>query len=545
MATRKISDLTLLGVGEVSSSDTLLLLDNSDPTDQNKRSAVGSIFTAVPSGTYTAPGIRFEGKTSTGLFSSSQGQVGLALGNSRLNLQKVGTTLNIEARDDADQNLDFKLSAQGTGKIRLGSVLAINDLNFIVPNSVDETKVAKFSSINLSAGLTNTYVFPSLEGQTNTTDELVTLKTTQSLENKTLVAPVFTGSLTIESFTSSGSATLGDDAADSLTVNSAATFAASTTFSNSVIMNQGATITGNLGLSSTTNVNMSTERGIQWLDTSTDPATINLQMYYSAFQDAAFITAVHQFGIYASESVTLADFGGNKYFRGEAANTILYHNNAARITTSATGINIGGAIDAVTSITGSGDITIATDKFTLASATGDAVFGGSIQCGGDITGGGNITATAGTDFQLGSINSAKLGIGRAASTYNLEVEGSIYSTGSTIIAGNGSAGKFILQKGAAAIGTHFTDNVGTDEMVLDSNANLGIGKTPGQRLDVSGNANIDGDLVVVTTDPSNNTGGKISAREVVLTDPITGSQSTLNYATSGGVSRGRVFFTNM
>ena len=545
MATRKISDLTLLGAGEVSSSDTLLLLDNSDPTDQNKRSAVGSIFTAVPSGTYTAPGVRFEGKTSTGLFSSSQGQVGLALGNSRLNLQKVGTTLNIEARDDADQNLDFKLSAQGTGKIRLGSVLAINDLNFIVPNSVDETKVAKFSSINLSAGLTNTYVFPSLEGQTNTTDELVTLKTTQSLENKTLVAPVFTGSLTIESFTSSGSATLGDDAADSLTVNSAATFAASTTFSNSVIMNQGATITGNLGLSSTTNVNMSTERGIQWLDTSTDPATINLQMYYSAFQDAAFITAVHQFGIYASESVTLADFGGNKYFRGEAANTILYHNNAARITTSATGINIGGAIDAVTSITGSGDITIATDKFTLASATGDAVFGGSIQCGGDITGGGNITATAGTDFQLGSINSAKLGIGRAASTYNLEVEGSIYSTGSTIIAGNGSAGKFILQKGAAAIGTHFTDNVGTDEMVLDSNANLGIGKTPGQRLDVSGNANIDGDLVVVTTDPSNNTGGKISAREVVLTDPITGSQSTLNYATSGGVSRGRVFFTNM
>ena len=62
MATRKISDLTLLGVGQVSSSDTLLLLDNSDPTDQNKRSAVGSIFTAVPSGTYTAPGVRFEGK---------------------------------------------------------------------------------------------------------------------------------------------------------------------------------------------------------------------------------------------------------------------------------------------------------------------------------------------------------------------------------------------------------------------------------------------------------------------------------------------------
>ena len=53
MATRKISDLTLLTSGNVSSSDTLLLLDNSDPTDQNKRTAIGSIFKAVPSGTYT------------------------------------------------------------------------------------------------------------------------------------------------------------------------------------------------------------------------------------------------------------------------------------------------------------------------------------------------------------------------------------------------------------------------------------------------------------------------------------------------------------
>ena len=532
MATRKISDLTLLGVGEVSSSDTLLLLDNSDPTDQNKRSAVGSIFTAIPSGTYTAPGIRFEGKTSTGLFSSSQGQVGLALGNSRLNLQKVGTTLNIEARDDADQNLDFKLSAQGTGKIRLGSVLAINDLNFIVPNSVDETKVAKFSSVNLTAGLTNVYSFPSNEGLTNTTDELVTLKATQSLENKTLVAPVFTGSLTIESFTASGSATIGDAAADSLTVNAAATFAASTTFSNSVIMSQGATITGDITLND--HLDMVDDKSIK-LGTDDD-----FVISYTNATDLATITTSASQLLLFSPSITLQDGGGNKYFKGNTTNTDIYHggDGTARITTN-TGISIGGAIDAVTSITGSGDITIATDKFTLDSATGNAVFGGNI------TGGGNVTATAGTTFQLGSSASAKLGIGRAASTYNLEVEGSIYSTGSTIIAGNGSAGKFILQKGAAAIGTHFTNNVGTDEMVLDSNANLGIGKSPSQRLDVSGNANVDGDLVVVTTNPSNNTGGKISAREVVLTDPITGSQSTLNYATSGGVSRARVFFTNM
>ena len=246
MATRKISDLTLLNAGQVSSSDTLLLLDNSDPTDQNKRSAVGSIFTAVPSGTYTAPGVQFEGKTSTGVFSTTQGQVGLAMGNARLNLQKVGTTLNIQAQDDADQNLDFTISAQGTGKIRLGSILAVNDLNFVVPNSVDETKVAKFSSINLTAGVTNVYSFPSNDGLTNTTDEFVTLKATQTLENKTIVSPTFTGALSCEDIGITGNTTIGNEASDTLTVNSGSQFAASATFANTVIAQQTLTLTGDL-----------------------------------------------------------------------------------------------------------------------------------------------------------------------------------------------------------------------------------------------------------------------------------------------------------
>ena len=538
MATRKISDLTLLGADQVSSSDTLLLLDNSDPTDQNKRSAVGSIFTAVPSGTYTAPGVRFEGKTATGVFSETQGQVGLAMGNARLNLQKVGTTLNIQARDDADTNLDFTISAQGTGKIRLGSILAVNDINFQIPNSIDETKVARFSVTNLTPGITNVYTFPDQAEITNNTDELLTLKSTQTMENKTIVSPQFTGALTMESFTSSGSATIGDAAADSLTVNAAATFAASTTFSNSVIMSQGATIPGNLGLSNTTNVNMSTERGIQWLDTSTDPTTVNLQMYYSASQNASIVTSTPQYYVGAPQ-ITLADLGntGGKFFKGTSTETIIYHDDAARITTSATGINIGGAIDAVTSITGSGDITIATDKFTLASATGDAVFGGNI------TGGGDLNATTGTTFQLGSSNSAKLGIGRAAATYNLEVEGSIYSTGSTIIAGNGSAGKFILQKGAAAISMNFTNSVGTDEVIIDASGRFGVGKIPSKTMDVSGDAGFDGDITVVTTNPTLNTGGKISARELVLTDPSTGATTTLNAISGGGgLSRGKVYF---
>ena len=556
MATRKISDLTLLGADQVSSSDTLLLLDNSDPTDQNKRSAVGSIFTAVPSGTYTAPGVRFEGKTATGVFSETQGQVGLAMGNARLNLQKVGTTLNIQARDDADTNLDFTISAQGTGKIRLGSILAVNDINFQIPNSIDETKVARFSVTNLTPGIINVYTFPDQVNQTNNTDELLTLKSTQTMENKTIVSPVFTGSLAMESFTSSGSATIGDAAADSLTVNAAATFAASTTFSNSVIFNQGFTATDATANSLTLNDNGT---GNNILTVATDdenvygvvvvndtykvdaPTGIKISQYNSG--EGEFLLRgntsttdglpfkIRQVsgGSLQWDTITIANTGA----------VGLGYGGSQKLVTTNTGISIGGAIDAVTSITGSGDIAIATDKFTLDSATGNAVFGGNI------TGGGNVTATSGTTFQLGSTSSAKLGIGRAASTYNLEVEGSIYSTGSTIIAGNGSAGKFILQKGAAAIGTHFTNNIGTDEMILDANANLGIGKAPGQRLDVSGNSNIDGDLVLTTTDPSNNVGGQMTARKIVLVNPLTGQSSQLDANTTGGVSRARVFFTNM
>ena len=555
MATRKISDLTLLGADQVSSSDTLLLLDNSDPTDQNKRSAVGSIFTAVPSGTYTAPGVRFEGKTATGVFSETQGQVGLAMGNARLNLQKVGTTLNIQARDDADTNLDFTISAQGTGKIRLGSILAVNDLNFQIPNSIDETKVARFSVTNLTPGITNVYTFPDQAEITNNTDELLTLKSTQTMENKTIVSPQFTGALTMESFTSSGSATIGDAAADSLTVNAAATFAASTTFSNSVIMSQGATSSGSVTAPRVILNDDGNGGQLSVIEASQNDHT----NYLFKYSNETYNTGGHGFGGWVGNDGTAyfrhngnSEYGSIIFDQGDGpgpdgtrvllelgsgGDVILKYQGSTKLSTTTTGINIGGAIDAVTSITGSGDIAIATDKFTLASATGDAVFGGNI------TGGGDLNATTGTTFQLGSSNSAKLGIGRAAATYNLEVEGSIYSTGSTIIAGNGSAGKFILQKGAAAISMNFTNSVGTDEVIIDASGRFGVGKIPSKTMDVSGDAGFDGDITVVTTNPTLNTGGKISARELVLTDPSTGATTTLNAISGGGgLSRGKVYF---
>ena len=92
---------------------------------------------------------------------------------------------------------------------------------------------------------------------------------------------------------------------------------------------------------------------------------------------------------------------------------------------------------------------------------------------------------------------------------------------------------------------NFTDNLGTDQMVLSASGQLGIGKTPSYQLDVSGNSWIDGDITINTTDPTNKIGGKISARELVLTDNATGTTTTLTSMSSSGVSRARVFFANM
>ena len=245
MATRKISDLTLLTA--VSSSDTLLLLDNSDPTDQNKRTNVGSIFKAVPSGNSESPGFQFELKTNTGVFSAVQGQIGLALGDSRLSLQKVGSSLVVAAQDTADTNLDFTLQAQGTGRIRLASPLAITDTLFALPNTSDNTKLINFSAAQIAPGTTRTFVFPD-PGQTDT---VVTATATQTLTNKTLSNPVFTGTTALEALTVSGNTTLGDNNADTLTVTATSTFASAATFSNAVQINSTLGVSQAVSLAST------------------------------------------------------------------------------------------------------------------------------------------------------------------------------------------------------------------------------------------------------------------------------------------------------
>ena len=496
MATRKISDLTLLDAGNVSSSDTLLLLDNSDPTDQNKRTAVGSIFRAIPGGNGTTPGLGFELKTSTGLFSTSQGQIGLALGDSKLNLQKVGTSLVIGAQDTADTNLDLTISAQGSGLIRLGSVLAINDSLFVVPNSSDNTKVAKFSSAQIPTGTTRTYILP----ESGANDTLVSLTATQTLTNKTLVGAVFTGTVPFVNITVSGNTTLGDDAGDIITVNGASTFSAAATFSNTVQMNQTLTVTGETTLNNHVNIG---DNDVLKIGDGAD-----LSLKHDTTQ--SFVTNITG-GLYVeSDELNIRSVtGSEKYIYATVDNGVeLYFDNEKKFETTTEGVTVTGSV-------GNNNLTV----------EGDALVDG------------NLVANGTTHTLQGS-----LGVGRQPATYALEVEGSIYSTGESLIWGSASAGRLVIQKGAAGIDLEFRDDQGVVQAVINGGGQFGLGKTPTAFFDVAGDGNFDGDLTLVTTDPQTGDGGTLNARQIILTDPITGQVNTLNATSGGGVSRAKTFF---
>lgn len=506
MATRKISDLTLLTA--VSSSDTLLLLDNSDPTDRNKRTNVGSIFKAIPSGTASDPGFQFELKTNTGVFSTTQGQIGLALGDSRLNLQKVGTSLVVAAQDSTDSNLDFTIQAQGTGFIRFASPIAITDTLFALPNTSDLSKKINFSAAQIAPGTTRTFVFPD-PGQTDT---VVTQTATQTLTNKTFSNAVFSGTTSILNITVSGNTTLGDDSADTLTVNSTSQFAAAATFQNAVQVNSTLGVTGDVTLGG--HLSLIDNKQLR-IGTGND-----LVARHDGTQ--SFVTNITGGLFLESDSITIRSVtGSEKYFAAVLnGGTELYYNNVKTIETTATGATLTGALSTTGNVSAGGSVSGTTGTFTQdLSVTGNG--------------------------QIGANNTYKLGIGRTATAYNLEVAGDIYFEGDTLIGGSAPGDGFVIQKREAAINFDVRSNLGNLQIRVDTIGRLGVLKAPGKSLDVSGDSNIDGDFYVSVTNAISDIGGKIYARKIILTDPVTSQTTTIDATSSGsggGVSRAKVFF---
>lgn len=584
MATRKISDLTLLTT--VSPSDTLLLLDNSDPVDTNKKSEVGSIFKAVPGGSQNQPGLAFDQKTATGLYSTTQGELGISLGDSKLLLEKQSTSLVLSARDSADSNLDLTFQALGTGLIRFNSTIAINDSVFTVPNSSDNSKVIKFSATQLPTGTTRTFVFPDAGVDIDT---IVTTSSTQTLTSKTLVSPVFTGDLSGANLTLSGNlqvdgnSTLGSDNNDTLTVAAVSTFNANLTANNPVTINAATTTTDDVTINQTSGTG--TYKKLKFFDTSqdtnagrdvadlavtTDSAARFLDLSYYD-RDTDYSSTNYTYGMrIASIGYTLPEVVVTITNGAVAGFTIT--NPGANISNTMTATIVGdgsdaiitpvvvnGALDSITINAGGQDYTSATVTFVTtggalqyrtydhtgaSEAKNEIIHTGNLNLISAIGSVSNLVTTGSVNFDDGTFvlddTNNRIGIGLTPSAYKLEVGGDIYFTGSQFIGGDSSS--FVLQRRLDATPIKFNKYDGTTEMIIDSAGNVGINKTtPSKRLDVSGDSNVDGDFYVTETDPVNKVGGAIVAKRLKLTD-LNGAVQTITADTISATSRTKVIF---
>ena len=584
MATRKISDLTLLTT--VSPSDTLLLLDNSDPVDTNKKSEVGSIFKAVPGGSQNQPGLAFDQKTATGLYSTTQGELGISLGDSKLLLEKQSTSLVLSARDSADSNLDLTFQALGTGLIRFNSTIAINDSVFTVPNSSDNSKVIKFSATQLPTGTTRTFVFPDAGVDIDT---IVTTSSTQTLTSKTLVSPIFSGDLTGVNLTLSGNlqvdgnSTLGSDNNDTLTVAAVSTFNANLTANNPVTINAATTTTDDVTINQTSGTG--TYKKLKFFDTSqdtnagrevadlavtTDSAARFLDLSYYD-RDTDYSSTNYTYGVrIASIGYTLPEVVVTITNGAVAGFTIT--NPGANISNTMTATIVGdgsdaiitpvvinGALDSITINAGGQDYTSATVTFVTSGgalqyrtydhtgsseAKNEIIHTGNLNLISAIGSVSNLVTTGSVNFDDGTFvlddTNNRIGIGLTPSAYKLEVGGDIYFTGSQFIGGDSSS--FVLQRRLDATPIKFNKYDGTTEMIIDSAGNVGINKTtPSKRLDVSGDSNVDGDFYVTETDPVNKVGGAIVAKRLKLTD-LNGAVQTITADTISATSRTKVIF---
>ena len=583
MATRKISDLTLLTT--VSPSDTLLLLDNSDPVDTNKKSEVGSIFKAVPGGSQNQPGLAFDQKTATGLYSTTQGELGISLGDSKLLLEKQSTSLVLSARDSADSNLDLTLQALGTGLIRFNSTIAINDSVFTVPNSSDNSKVIKFSATQLPTGTTRTFVFPDAGVDIDT---IVTTSSVQTLTSKTLVSPIFSGDLTGANLTLSGNiqvdgnSTIGSDNTDTLTVAAVSTFNANLTANNPVTINATTTATDDITLNQISATG--TYKKLKFFDTSqdtnagklagdlavsTDSASRYLDLAYYD-RDTDYSSTNYSYGMrIASIGYTMPDVTVN--IVNGAVDSFTIVNPGANITKAITATIVGdgsdalvtpvivnGALASITIDAGGQDYTAATITFvtsggalqyrqydyaTSTETKNEIIHTGNLGLISAIGSVSNLVTTGSVNFDDGTFilddTNDRVGIDITPTAYKLEVGGDIYFTGGQLIGGDSSA--FVLQRRLDATPIRFNKFDGTTEMMIDSNGNVGIAKTPAKRLDVTGDSNVDGDFYVTETDPVNKIGGAIYAKRLKLTD-LNGAVQTITADTISATSRTKVIF---
>jgi len=352
-------------------------------------------------------------------------------------------------------------------------------------------------------------VFPD-PGQTDT---VVTLTATQTLLNKTFSQAVFTGITTLDGLTVNGNSILGDNNADTLTVNATSTFASAATFSNAVQVNSTLGATGAVTFGSTL--------GVTGATTLSNTLEVTLGTTLLSTLDVTGITTI-------DDATVATNSAGALFVTGGTRTSNLYVTGTGEFDSTVTAAGFSGPL--------TGDVT-----GNISGTTGG--FTGNVTVGGDLT-------VSGTSTQIGAVpliqNDTQVGIGRAPTTYALEVAGDIYFEGDTLIGGNAALNGFIVQKRQAGINFDVRSSSNVLQLRVDGSGNLGVQKSPGSySLDVSGNSNIDGDFYISVTDALNDVGGTLYARDIILTDPITSTSTILSATTSGagsGVSRAKVFF---
>jgi hypothetical protein len=174
-----------------SSADYLPIVDTTDPFVKNKKATVGNLFKGVPySAGNTSPAIAFGSSTQSGIFSPSGTQVGVRVGNtSSLTVTQTTGAVTLGVSDTAASSSDLTLQAYGSGKINFASSANFTDSNFVISSSTNSSNTVNFNLVNVVGSNTLTVPFGS--------GTIVTDTAIQSLSNKTLVSPNFTGTFVV------------------------------------------------------------------------------------------------------------------------------------------------------------------------------------------------------------------------------------------------------------------------------------------------------------------------------------------------------------
>ena len=223
-----------------------------------------------------------------------------------------------------------------------------------------------------------------------------------------------------------------------------------------------------------------------------------------------------------------------------------------------TPVVVNGALSSITIDAGGQDYTTAAIEFTTSGGAlqyrqydygsstetkNEIIHTGNLSLISQIGAVSNLVTTGSVNFDDGTFilddTNDRVGIDITPTAYKLEVGGDIYFTGGQLIGGDSSA--FVLQRRLDATPIRFNKFDGTTEMMIDSNGNVGIAKTPAKRLDVTGDSNVDGDFYVTETDPVNKIGGAIYAKRLKLTD-LNGAVQTITADTISATSRTKVIF---